>query len=307
MRWAWVLLLAVSVLSPPSLAQAPETGPEVRFPDATIEERIKPLGPHGTTEIDIAIGCAAVEGPQWTTQAELVAQGPSSANPIVSPSSASWISSPGDCPSNGTPFQATSQVRVSLTQNAPAFTDQRVHLAMNVTKAPPGSDVDPQRYGPYHANVSYTPGYFSLFNTRLDKKITRAEANETVEFPIEIENFSNDETRFEISVATPPAGVEVDTELGSLVLDTQESGTATVLVEIADPEKAPIGEPISLQATVTGNSTTRPSAEGSSSTVSMQVHFDGGPTDAAGAPGPSLTLLALATGLAVALRREPDR
>lgn len=307
MRWAWVLLLAVSVLSPPSLAQAPETGPEVRFPDATIEEQIKPLGPHGTTEVDIAIGCAAVEGAQWTTQAEIVAQGPSSANPIVSPSSASWIASPGDCPSNGTPFQTTSQVRVSLTQNAPAFAEQRIHLAMNVTKAPPGSDVDPQRYGPYHANVTYTPGYFSLFNTRLEKKIARAEANETVEFPIEIENFSNDETRFGISVTTPPTGVEVETEPGSLVLDTQDRGTATILVEVADPEEAPIGEPVSLEATVTGNSTTRPSAEGSPSTVSMKVQFDGGPTEAAGAPGPGLTLLALAAGLAVGLRRDPDR
>lgn len=307
MRWAWALLAAFSILSPASLAQAPDTAPDVRFPDATIEERIEPLGPAGRAQIDVAVGCAAVEGPRWTTEAQIVARSPSTANPIVSPSSAAWMTAPGDCPSNGTPFRETSEVRLSLTQGAPAFTDQRVHLLMNVTKTPPGPEVDRERYGPYHANVTYTPGYFALFNTRLEEKIIQAEPNETVEFPIEIENFSNDETRFEVTVPTNVSGFRFRTDPGALVLDPQGAGNATVLVDLADPAEGVVNELVSLKATVTGNSTTHPSAEGATSEVAMQAQFQRGPGEAAAAPGPGLELVALAAVLAVGLGRGRDR
>ncbi len=302
-------VLAAAVVA--SLAAAPAgsaqpspseaTAPPVAFEDGTIEGLVEPLGTPGLAEMRIGIGCDALDTPGTMTQAH-VAPGEltDGVSVTVVPGSQTWGPDPGDCPAPGEhPFTGTVDVRVSLSQDVPAYEPVSIPLELTVNKTPPEPAANETRtYGPFTANVTVTPGYFNLYNVRLDEKIQQVSPSETARFPITIDNFSNDATRFSLRTVEAPDAVEVTFEPGNLTLAVDEQGTATVVVELPDPSGL-VNEIASIEVETTSASDTRPEHEGQASRQAMQVQFRGG--GPAGTPAPGLVPVLAALGAALAL------
>ena len=126
---------------------------------------------------------------------------PSWANVIIAPTSLAFVPPTGQTEQVSQPFQ----ISVALTQDAPAFQTQRITIQAS-TSAPAGTTIAVQP-----TQIAVTPGYFNLYNVRLDSKIGQGGPQDSVEYPIIIDNFSNGDTRFEFSLLNPdnlPSGFQ---------------------------------------------------------------------------------------------------
>lgn len=310
MRGASAVLVAVVVASlaaaPAGSAQpspAEAAAPAVVFEDATIDGLVRPLGDPGVVEMPVEIGCDALETPQTTTEA-YAAPGarPDGVNVVLSPATQSWTTAPGDCPSPTQPsFTGTVQASASLSQDVPAYDPITVPLEMTVNKTPPEPAGENRSYGPYTADLTVTPGYFSLYNLRLDEKTLQTAPDETARFPITIDNFSNDATRFSLRTVEAPDTVEITFEPGEVTLGVDERGTAEILVELRDPGTFE-NEVASIEVEVTTASDTRPEHTGKASRQSVLVQFRGGPAGTP-APGAGAVLAVLGAAVLLAARR----
>lgn len=302
-----VLALVALLAAPGAMGQPPadpDTGPSVAFEDATIEGLVEPLDDPGLAEMPIEIGCDALDTPGTMTKAHVSPRElPDGVSVSVSPASQRWGVAPGDCPAPGEhPFTGTVEARVSLSQDVPAYEPVSVPLELTVNKTPPEPAANETRtYGPFTANVTVTPGYFNLYNVRLDEKIQQLSPSETARFPITIDNFSNDATRFSLRTVEATDAVEVSFEPGNLTVGVDEQGTATVVVELRDPGGF-VNEIASIEVEMTSASDTRPEHEGQVSRQSMQVQFRGGGPAGTPAPGLVPVLAALGAGLVLAGR-----
>lgn len=302
-----MLVLAGVLAAPGAIGQPPadpEAGPSVAFEDATIERLVEPLGSPGLAEMRVEVGCDALDSPGTVTKARVTpGELPDGVSVSVSPALLVWGTGPGDCPAPGEhPFAGTVDARVSLSQGVPAYTPITAPLVMTVNKTPPGpASGETRTYGPFSANLTFTPGYFNLYNVRLDEKIQQASPGEAVRFPITIDNFSNDATRFSLRTVEATDDVEVTFEPGNLTIGVDEQGTATVVVELRDPDRLS-NEIASIKVETTSVSDTRPQFEGETSRESMQAQFRGG--GPAGTPAPGLGPVLAALALAWALVRS---
>ncbi len=302
-----VLLLAV----PTSLAQPPEQAePAIEVEIAPIQALVIPLGEPAETTIQVRVGCAPGEAAMTTTQARLSAPNASAfENPVISPASLSWTTQPGDCPSLGMPFVANATLSLALAQTAPGFEEQRLPVEVVVEKRLAGDPGPNQTYGPTKGEVRYTPGFFNLWNLRLDQKIAKADAGETAVYQPTIDNFSNHETRFNVSLASAPDGVAVGIEPEQLVLSPNQTGGFEVRVSLDGPVSRFVNEVAAVEIQVDAATTHRLGGEEATSRLSMLTQFRRIPGDDIPATGSMLTagLAALvAVGLAVWRRRgEP--
>lgn len=280
----------------------PDTAPQVEVENVTIEGLIDPLDEPGETQVEIRVGCEAGEIVGTETVAELqTVDLPEWANTIVSPTTLSWQTQPGDCPSTDLPFRRNVSVSVALTQNADAYESTEGRIVANVNKTTPEG---PSRtYGPHAGSLTFMPGYFHQHNDRMDVKVLEVAPNETAVFEGTIENFSNHETRFTLepqplSEATP-ARVETS---DPLVLGPDETGTYEIRV-VPTGDVGASGATVTAQVHILGESTHPAGGEDGTSQVSVLAKFQGATSgaDPRDAPGPGAAVVVTVLG-ALALR-----
>lgn len=306
-RWLVLAALVALVALPASQAQGPEAEPVVEIEAADIADLIVPLGEPATTTVEVRVGCEAAEIPQTTTTARLSVPDPAGyEDAVISPASLSWVTGPGDCPSLGTPFVANATLSLALTQNAPGFQEQTLPVEVVVEKRLTGEPAPNRTYGPATTAVSYTPGYFNLYNLRLDQKVQQVDAGDGAVFQPIIDNFSNHETRFEAALVEAPDGVAVAIEPEVVVLAPDATGTFEVAVSLDGPISRVVNEVANVQVSVGSNTTHPAGGEGATSQLSMLVQFRRIPGDEIPAVGPGLTAgIAVLAVVAVAARHRP--
>ncbi len=262
---------------------------------------IRPLGPPGTynCEIDVifpGIGGTIQAGePASFYTITLDADAPAWADITLSPSS---ISDQYNQDGNTHSFT----VNVALTQRAPAFQATSVTIDGTATFGNQGMEVAPTQ-------ITVTPGYFNLYNVRLDSTIGQGGPQDTVRFPITVDNFSNGETRFDFRLGENgmPEGFQaVPPE--PLVLQSEATGGErtrdTVNFEVYTPfHNGYVNTIAAIQLHVESSYAPDTSITGTTSTVSTL-------TEARGfyVPGPGAALAALAMvgaiGLGSVVRRD---
>lgn len=299
------LLAVILILAPTGGTQGVDPAPPVEIEDVELPGLVKPLGDPGTTELEVRVGCELHELPDTDTVARLSAnRTPGWANLIIAPSTLTWKTAPGDCPSNGTPFQRNVTVSVSADQGAPAYEPTQIPLEASVEKQPP-AETESRTYGPYQGNVSLTPGYFHLHNVRLDVKIQEVGPNETARFEGAIDSMANHETEYRFAPRDVPEGVQATVQPESLVLAPNETGAFAVEVRVLEPSSFS-SETTSVPVAIEGHSTHPKGGETGESQISVLAKFTPGtpdPRDSLPVPGLEPGVLALlGAGLARARR-----
>lgn len=309
-RWLASFLLVLLVAVPASLAQAPDAAaPSIEVEGTEIQELIIPLGEPAETTVEVRVGCLPGEPPGTLTIAKLSPSEPAAyEDPVISPASLTWVTQAGDCPSLGSPFVANASLSLALTQSAPGFQEQALPIEAVVEKRPVSPMAPNQTYGPAMTNVSYTPGYFNLYNLRLDEKIQKVDAGEAAVYQPTIDNFSNHETRFEATVDEAPDGVAVTIEPEAVVLASNGTGTFEVAVRLDGPISRIVNEVAAVEVEVTAKTTHPLGGETATSGLSMLTQFRRIPGEDIPAAGPSLTavLLAVVAVAAAAWRRRAE-
>lgn len=312
MRGLHVCLILALLVVPTGLAQTPDTSPPVVFEDTTIQGEIVPLGDPGVAEIPIEIGCDTAENVQTFTTARVTpGKTPEGVNLLITPSSQTWSTAPGDCPAPGeTVHTGSVQASVAVNSVVPAYEAVDAPLSMMVTKAPGAAASENRTYGPYEANLTFTPGYFNLYNLRTEEKVQQVRPNQTARFPATIDNMSNHGTVFTMTVTEAPETVNARVEPAELTLEPDGSGSFTVLVDLSLSTSGPVNEVASVEVEVSSHAKGNPEDVGANSSVSTLTKFRRPVTEASGVPGPSLApLLAslVAAGAVFACARPSDR
>lgn len=291
-----VLLLA------PGTAQSPETAPTVEVEDATFPGLVVPLEDEPETEIQVRVGCEAGEPPGTITELRLRAGVPGWANVIVTPSSMTWQTAPGDCPSTEPPFRGNATVMVSLTQNAPAYETTALGLEATVVKQPAGEAAN-RTYGPHQANVSLTPGYFHLHDARFLRSSAQVGPWGQASLEGTVESFANHETRFTVAAGETPEDLAVAIEPAALTLAPNETGSFDVHVE-AEGLSLVDSRIVELPVTVEGESTHPDGGEGGTSVKTLLVQLEPLSPDLRDVPSLGPALAAAATALVALLHRR---
>jgi hypothetical protein len=300
-------LVAVLALAGVATAQGAGTEATVEVDDATIAGKIVPLDEPGTTTTVVRVGCQTAEVAGTRTEATLSPQGfPDWANVIVSPSSLTWQTSPGDCPAREPPFQGETQLSISLTQDAEAYEPTRGAIVAEVTKTPP--EGPGETYGTGQGNVTFTPGYFQLFNVRMDTKIQEVGPNETATFEGGIENFSNHETRFTFTaqpLEDEPARLVVPGE----PIEVGPQASESLELRIVPGEVGPTGATVQAEVAIDAASTHPDGGEEGTEPVNVTAKFRPAAIEAVReAPAPGLPAgILLVVGAAVGLRRQGSK
>lgn len=277
-RIAGLALLAVLAGSAATAGAQVDPAPPVEVEDVELPGLVEPLSQSTATEMEVRVGCEVQEVPETETTARLSAnRTPDWANAIISPSTLTWKTAPGDCPSSELPFRKNVTVAVSADQDAPGYEPTQAPIEVTVEKTPPAED-QTRSYGPHRGNLSFTPGYFHLHNVRLDTKIEQVAPNETARFEGTVDNHANYETEYRLTPQEVPDGIQARVEPNSLVLTSNETGDFAVEVEAANasltnPKTASV--PIEVQ----GNSTHPDGGEGGKSQVSVLAEFTASPPD----------------------------
>lgn len=306
-HWLGSFLLVLLIAVPASLAQAPEQAdPSIEVEAAEITDLVIPLGERADTPVEVRVGCLPGEPPGTLTTAKLSIPEPAGyEDPVISPATLTWVTQAGDCPSLGSPFVANATLSLALTQSAPGFQEQALPIEAVVEKHPVSPMGPNQTYGPAMTDVTYTPGYFNLYNVRLEEKIQQVDAGETAVYQATIDNFSNHETRFEAAVADAPDGVAVAIEPEVLVLAPNGTGAFEVAVSLDGPISRIVNDVATVQISVDSNTTHPLGGEGASSQVSTLTQFRRIPGDDIPGIGPWMILgLVAVTAVAVTARRR---
>jgi hypothetical protein len=288
-------------LVPTSSAQQNVTGSLTCDPGP---EEIRPLGPPGqwqcTAEVEWSGGTSEPVNP--TSLTINTANQKSWMNVIISPSSMTFTPPQGDTRTETKDFT----VSVSLRQDAPAFVATQLRLVPDLQ---PGTG-EGQEAVTNPTQIAVTPGYFNLYNVRLDGKIAEGGPDSEVTFPMVIENFSNGDTRFEFSVAQEggtPEGFQ--TALPSpLTVRSQATGgentQGQATFQVFTPFKnGYVNRIASIQLTVDSFYAADTSIEGASSQISTLTKTKGFYVPG---PGPALTALGM-LGVALALTKSRQR
>jgi hypothetical protein len=221
---------------------------------------------------------------------------------ILSPSAATFIP-----PEDGEGERSqTIDIAVSLTQAAPAFESKQLTLQpdLNVPNQEAQSAQETSN------QIAVTPGYFNLYNVRLDKKIGEGSPDSDVTYPIELDNFSNGDTRFEftpVSEDNIPAGYQPVIP-SALNLRSEATGgdqtKGTVTLQVFTPfQTGYVNRIASIQMNVDSKYAADTSIEGASSQVATLTKTKGFYV-----PGPGVILSSLGVlGAALVLQSKRDR
>ncbi len=293
-------LLLVATAVPTVADHAPR---ELVVDDLTLET---PIGPHaepGKIHLQVSVPCQDDErATAWTT-AELV-EAPAYVT-LIAPGMANQTTPV--CHDANDTLALDYPVEITLDKRAPAFETQTVTLEVRVQKNHTNGTVE--RLGPVEADVTFTPGYFNLYNVRLEQKIGQAGPQESVTYPIVIENFSNGDTRFAFSLANPdslPDGFNAVVP-EPLILERPETAgeptTGTVNFQVYTPfHNGYVNEVGAVQLEVTSSYAPDTDIEGETSHISTLTQARGWYV-----PGPGLLIVLLAVAGALGLARRWDR
>lgn len=296
--------LAIALLITATPALGDHVPPSLEVSDETIAEPVKPLGDPAKPWLDVSVPCQDDERATVFTQAT-----PREAPEFVDVESASVENRSTEvCHDANDTLEVGLPVEIGLTQKAPAFQPTTVGFDVHVQKNHTNGTTS--ELGPVQANVTLTPGYFNLFNARLETKIAEAGPDEAVTFPLTIENFSNGPTEFTFRLTNEeaiPEGFEPVVP-SKIVLESNATGgtktSATVKVQVFTPyHNGYVSEIGALQLTVDSAYAPDPSIEGSSAQVSTMTKVNGFYI-----PGPGVAaLLATLAGVGVVLGRARVR
>lgn len=193
------MLIALALVVPSALAlvAAPAAAQDgsVQLNCSGGPAQIQPLGPPGTWDCTATVRFPSqgVGDPvNFFTLTLTESEAPGWANVIISPGS---ITGQWD---NANPGSQTLnfEVTVALQANAPAFEPTKVSITGSV-------DSTNQQFSVAPDQITVTAGYFNLYNVRVDKKIGQGGPQDSVDYPIQVDNFSNGQTRFEFELLNP--------------------------------------------------------------------------------------------------------
>ncbi len=192
-------------------------------------------------------------------------------------------------------------VEVALTQNAPAFESNRLTIGGNVISegAPAGRSVSVQP-----TDILVTPSYFNLYNVRLDTKIGQGGPQDSVDYNIQIDNFSNGDTRFEFNPANEeiPEGFQA-VPPDPVVLQSEATGgertTEQVTFSVYTPYRnGYVNEVGAIRLAISSAYATDTTYEGVGSTISTLTQARGFYVPGPGGALTGLAVVAATIGLA---------
>lgn len=292
--------LAIMAASNPAAAQNQAgDGSSTTSCEANSGQTIRPLGTPGTWTCTVTIqfsgaGGAAAADPVNFYTASLSETSPSWANVIISPGSQS-----GQYSGDGNTVDLEFTVTVALTQDAPALTPDKVTIDTTVTTT------SEQGVAPSSTDLTVVPDYYNLYNVALQKKIGQGGPQESVDYPITIDNFSNGDTRFTFSLASEdsvPSGFNPTTPDPKVIRSQAtgaESSTTQVTFSVYTPyQNGYVNEIGAIQLQIDSAYANDPSKEGVSSTVSTLTQARGFYVPGPGAGLTALSILGVALFLA---------
>lgn len=290
--------LAMVLTASPAAAQEGSTNMDC---SKSGSDTIRPLGTPGTWTCTVTVQASQNVGdPVNFVTVNLDESSPGWANVIISPSSKSGQFAASDQESVTLDFDIT----VALTQSAPALAPDKVELTATVSA---GSS--PQSFPDGSTELTIVPDYFNLYNVRLTQRIGQGGPQESVKYPIQIDNFSNGPTRFSFEVQNSeqiPAGFQ-PTPPSPTVVESKATGgettSQTVQFEVYTPYKnGYVNEVGSILLEVTSAYAPDTSKNGASATLATLTQARGFYV-----PGPGAGIAALAVvGVALAMaRRNP--
>lgn len=261
--------------------------------------QIQPLGAPGQWSCQLSVqfpgGSGGLGDPANFFTVTLQDQSsPSWGNVIIAPASLIVQYAPGET------VTKDFSVSIALTQNAPAFEATKVTIGGSASSgSPQGMSVAPTQ-------LTVTPGYFNLYNVRLEQKIGQGGPQDSVKYPVVIDNFSNGDTRFEFALINQdnlPSGFQpVVPE--PLVLNSKATGgeqtSGTVQFEVYTPfQNGYVNEIGAIQLKIDSFYAVDTNIRGASSQVSTLTQARGFYV-----PGPAAPLVALGMlGAALVLTR----
>lgn len=285
------------MMVPTASAQQPVTA-ELSCQDGPDE--VQPLGTPGTWSCTATVTWAGGTTPNQISPVGVTINPSGQAswmNVVVSPSSFT-VFPPNDGPGERVePFE----VSVSLTADAPAFIQSRLALEPQLET---GQDQDPRESG---TEIAVTPGYFNLYNVRLDEKIQEGGPDSGVLFPIQVSNFSNGDTRFDFRLAQEeaPAGHQavIPDQLVLRSVTSGEETRGTANFQVFTPFKnGYVNRIASIQLLVESSYAPDTSIQGATSQVSTLTKTKGFYV-----PGPGAVLTTIGMlGVALALTQGRD-
>lgn len=302
MRSGWIVgLLGLVLLAVAAPAPADHTPDRVHVADRTVEHPVEPLGEPATVVLEVSIPCHDNETATAWTHAQLS----DASEFLVFEATGVTNDTSATCHDADDVLSVGLPVEIGFTRDAPAFEPVTATVEVHVQKNHTGGNVT--HLDPAEAEITATPGYLNLYNARVDKKIAQAGPQESVEFPIVIENYSNGPTRFVFSLSNPdnvPDGFEpVVPE--PLVLQSDATGgtttTGTVVFTVYTPfHNGYVNEVGAIQLQIDSFHAEDESYRGESSHISTLTQARGFHV-----PGPGWLVVAVALGgVALAVDRR---
>lgn len=296
-----LLVAGLATLAGPASAQGKTNTVQITCPGGP--PQIQPLGAPGSWSCTavMTFGGGGVSDPvNFVTLVLNAPDAPSWANVVLSPSSVSFLYAPGDGPKTQ-PFT----VLVALTQDAPAFQTQRITITGQLSNpnAAEQNDILPTQ-------IAVTPGYFNLYNVRVDQKIGRGGPQDAVTYPIVIDNFSNGDTRFEFALATEEAPEGFQPVVPEpFVLQSRATGGKTTSGQVSFQVYTPfrngyVNDIGALQLRVDSFYAPNTNIKGASSQVSTLTQARGFYVPGPGAPLVVLGIAGTALALAAVARQD---
>lgn len=296
-----LLLLSASLLTVALPAQADHTPDQVEVHDRTIDEPVDPLGDPAQIVLEVAIPCQDDETATAWTRADLI----EAPDFLVFESADATNETTSACHDANDTLTVGLPVAVGFTQDAPAFDPVTATVEIQVQKN--HTDGNTTHLDPVEVEITATPGYFNLYNARMETKMAQAGPQESVAYPIVIENYSNGPTRFEFSVTNPdsiPGGFQPVVPEPVILESTTTGGTkteATVTFSVYTPfHNGYVNEQGAIQLTIDSFYAKDTAHQGESSHLSTLTQARG-----VYIPGPgSVAALVALAGVALAVGRR---
>lgn len=292
------LCAAWMVLALPPTAIADHGPDQLRLESAEIADPIRPLGEGAEVFLNATVPCP--ETGNATAWVRLAA--PEAPEYVVLDLRNQTARSQPGCSGEDHAIDLQLRAVVAFRQTAPAF--QAIEIPVQATGFL-NSTNESQPLGPATATITATPGYFNLYNARIEDKIKQGGPQEAVRYEILIENFSNGDTWFEFKVQEPvPDGFRaVDPE--PVLLQSKALGGAqtngTVTFTVYTPADTPYTNEIgNIQLNISSYYDGPPNATGQTSVVSTLTQARG-----VHVPGPGVGVAFLGLAVVALLARRP--
>lgn len=294
MRGALALLL-LAAFACGAAAQGDVT-PKVVLRIEPFDGAILPLSGITAIPVTVTVDCGLLVPPHQPTETEVsVAGAPAWAQATVSP--ARIQASAGDC--RGTNVTLPTELLVSTTQDAPAFTPAEVTLAATVRGAVPATTT---------ATTLVQAGFFSILDVS-GPTIFVTEPRRMATCPMTVTNFGNANTKVFFDVTEAAEGWDVQPPIPVTLEAKQQGGTKTAetvaLNLLPRQEGVYVNEVGTFTVVVTSQYALDASVSGDSTTHSCLVTVRGSaPSPAGWAAAPAALAIAVAFRTAFRASRQ---